>query len=761
MKKRERLKFLLVMAVMMLLGITFNVTNAKADTVTYDYKDTIFGQRTKEEVVKEYSKAQNAGSDTYNESNSSTYYFTPASTENPYHQGVLTDDTIKSMEGMTNFFRYLAGVEKLQNPCKQNESLQYQALDRNFEFAHFISSKSKPSDMSDELWNKGAKCNHNILALGYTPSGAIAGWMNEGYDLRTKRWDTLGHRYALISPQFSDIQFGYSGTIAIGKDCESNNPDYTQPFSAFPQAGYMPQDLVYASRCAWSVDLNSTKVTASNASKIEVTVKNLSTGESYKCSEAEESADISKSRIAFVQPSDATDGRYKDTYNVKITGLTDVSTGNEAVINYDVKFFDATQSSDSYVESVHPEGFSKLIVYETMGDTENLKKAAAVLPDEVQVTAASGYKTTVKVKDNWKLDEKNQCYTNSADKTDLPSHVKDKFGKLDKITLPYEVTDGEYKKYNTLSTRGMIREGEEIRFYVYRTYTSSKHSKIYKLQKNSDETYSGIEKFDRYTSKEYDEEASAASTYSASDIYNYGPLKISDSGDYLSIYYSDGGYSGEAYLSTSILTLNVNHHYETSTVKPTCTTDGYTLYKCKTCGDEYKDEIKDKLGHAYETTVVKSTCTTGGYTLHKCSICGDSYKDTQTIHLGHNAKLHNAKKATYFATGYTGDSVCTRCKEVLKKGKTIKKLTLAKPSIKGSAGKKQIKITLKKVSGASKYEIKAKLGKKTKTYYTTKTTYTIKNLNSKATYTITVRAMAVKGKQTAYSAYASAKIKVK
>lgn len=45
---------------------------------------------------------------------------------------------------------------------------------------------------------------------------------------------------------------------------------------------------------------------------------------------------------------------------------------------------------------------------------------------------------------------------------------------------------------------------------------------------------------------------------------------------------------------------------------------------------------------------------------------------------------------------------------ILKKGKTIKKLTLAKPTIKGTAGKKQIKVTLKKVSGASKYEIKAK-----------------------------------------------------
>lgn len=75
-------------------------------------------------------------------------------------------------------------------------------------------------------------------------------------------------------------------------------------------------------------------------------------------------------------------------------------------------------------------------------------------------------------------------------------------------------------------------------------------------------------------------EASAASTYSASDIYNFGLLKISDSGDYLSIYYSDGDYGKNAYLSTSVKSLNINHNYETTVVKPTYTTDGYTLHRC-------------------------------------------------------------------------------------------------------------------------------------------------------------------------------------
>ena len=62
MKKRNAF---LVIALMMLFGLNINITNVKAKTITYDYKDTMFGTRTKEEVAKEYSKAINAGSDTY------------------------------------------------------------------------------------------------------------------------------------------------------------------------------------------------------------------------------------------------------------------------------------------------------------------------------------------------------------------------------------------------------------------------------------------------------------------------------------------------------------------------------------------------------------------------------------------------------------------------------------------------------------------------------------------------------------------------
>lgn len=485
----KKSKILLLLAGMLLFGMNTNIINVKAATVNYDYKDTIFGQRTKEEVVKEYSKGLNSGNDTYDPEKKSTYYSKPASIENPYDPGVLTNDTLAAMEGMTNFYRYLAGVESLQEKCTQNESLQYQALDRNFYFDHYISNSAKPEDMSDELWEKGYKCDHNIIAKGYTPSGAIYGWMNEGYNLKTKSWDTLGHRYALIAPQYSNIQFGYCGHVTIGKNCESKNPRQTEPFSAYPQAGYMPSNLVEAQKCAWSVQLNAQKVKISDISNVVVKVTNISTNKSYECTLKDGTARLassfpsSSSVLQFVQPSDATNGRYKDNYKVEITGLTDVATNEEASISYEIKFFDANELAESCVKRVKPTQFSKLVIYKSFDTTEKLKKAAAVLPDTVEIQTTSSYKMKVKVSGNWTLDEENSCYVNKVDKSSLPSNITDKQGILDRVTIPYEISEFSDDIYNTLKVSGTQEESETIKMSVYRMRIGYYHSKIFRIQK--------------------------------------------------------------------------------------------------------------------------------------------------------------------------------------------------------------------------------------------------------------------------------------
>ena len=85
----------------------------------------------------------------------------------------------------------------------------------------------------------------------------------------------------------------------------------------------------------------------------------------------------------------------------------------------------------------------------------------------------------------------------------------------------------------------------------------------------------------------------------------------------------------------------LGHDYKETIVQPECDAEGYTIYSCTRCGDEYKDNFTQKLPHSYEPTVVPSTCTERGYTKYTCTACGHNYIDEQsyTPEKGHSYKV--------------------------------------------------------------------------------------------------------------------------
>ncbi|MGN0489697.1 MAG: leucine-rich repeat protein [Ruminococcus sp.] len=130
-----------------------------------------------------------------------------------------------------------------------------------------------------------------------------------------------------------------------------------------------------------------------------------------------------------------------------------------------------------------------------------------------------------------------------------------------------------------------------------------------------------------------------------------------------------------------------------------------------------------------------------------------------------NTKTTGAKKATYFAKGYTGDKVCTDCGKKISTGNVISKKTLKTPKITVKPAKKSITIQYKKVKDAKGFAVSYKLGKKTytKTLKTTKSkTVKLKNLKSGKKYTVKVRAYIKSGNKIAYSKWTKPKtVKVK
>ena len=73
----------------------------------------------------------------------------------------------------------------------------------------------------------------------------------------------------------------------------------------------------------------------------------------------------------------------------------------------------------------------------------------------------------------------------------------------------------------------------------------------------------------------------------------------------------------------------LGHNWNEGTIlRPaTQTTDGIMLYTCLRCGETKQEKIDKTMHvHNYVATVVPPTCTTEGYTIYKCS-CGDEYND--------------------------------------------------------------------------------------------------------------------------------------
>ena len=101
------------------------------------------------------------------------------------------------------------------------------------------------------------------------------------------------------------------------------------------------------------------------------------------------------------------------------------------------------------------------------------------------------------------------------------------------------------------------------------------------------------------------------------------------------------------------------HDYEQKLIGESCTEGAYYLYTCKDCGHEEKSEYLTSGGHKYDKTIVPPNCTDRGYTTYKCSVCGYTFNDDYVAAKGHNYKA-TVLKPTCTEMGYTTFS-CKVC----------------------------------------------------------------------------------------------------
>lgn len=107
---------------------------------------------------------------------------------------------------------------------------------------------------------------------------------------------------------------------------------------------------------------------------------------------------------------------------------------------------------------------------------------------------------------------------------------------------------------------------------------------------------------------------------------------------------------------------------EGTTVITAVTEDGSRVATCIV-----SVQIKSEHTHNYSKTVTKApACKSAGTAVHTCIGCGDSYTETipATGHIGERI-VKFAKEPTCSVEGYTGDTYCVDCGELLLEGKKL------------------------------------------------------------------------------------------
>ena len=147
---------------------------------------------------------------------------------------------------------------------------------------------------------------------------------------------------------------------------------------------------------------------------------------------------------------------------------------------------------------------------------------------------------------------------------------------------------------------------------------------------------------------------------------------------------TEDGYTGDTYctdcntkLESGTVINKLGHTWDNGVItkEATETEEGVKTYTCKTCGETKTESIPMAYHHWDQGTVTKEpTCTEKGEKTHHCTDEGCDKTWIETIPAtGHqHTEIRDKKEATCEENGYSGDTYCKDCGQLISKGSEIK-----------------------------------------------------------------------------------------
>lgn len=147
---------------------------------------------------------------------------------------------------------------------------------------------------------------------------------------------------------------------------------------------------------------------------------------------------------------------------------------------------------------------------------------------------------------------------------------------------------------------------------------------------------------------------------------------------------TEDGYTGDIYcsdcgtkLESGTVINKLGHTWDNGVItkEATETEEGIKTYTCKTCGETKTESIPVTSHHWDQGTITKkATCTENGEKTYHCTDeeCDKTYVETIPATGHQHTELRDKKAATCEEDGYSGNTYCKDCGQLISKGAVVK-----------------------------------------------------------------------------------------